>query len=144
MNLTEFKNLFENCEFIDNKIIVKNNIFNVLKFIKENYSYKILKEIIANDKQNEGIELIYHLYSIDDEEDLFFVIIVQGQTESVTEIFPSAIFDEREIYDMFGINFTGHKNLQRLYMPESWQGYPLKKDYIQEDERLAWNDNNDV
>ena len=144
MNLTEFKNLFENCEFIDNKIIVKNNIFNVLKFIKENYSYKILKEIIANDKQNEGIELIYHLYSIDDEEDLFFAIIVQGQTESVTEIFPSAIFDEREIYDMFGINFIGHKNLQRLYMPESWQGYPLKKDYIQEDERLAWNDNNDV
>ena len=144
MNLTEFKNLFENCEFIDNKIIVKNNILNVLKFIKENYSYKILKEIIANDKQNEGIELIYHLYSIDDEEDLFFAIIVQGQTESVTEIFSSAIFDEREIYDMFGINFIGHKNLQRLYMPDSWQGYPLKKDYIQEDERLAWNDNNDV
>ena len=45
-----------------------------------------------------------------------------------------------EIFDLFGINFTGHSNLKRLYMPEGWKGNPLKKEYSEDDERLRWND----
>ena len=55
-------------------------------------------------------------------------------------IFDSAIADEKEIYDLFGVKFIGNPELNRLYMPDSWQGHPLKKDYEENDERLSWND----
>ena len=61
------------------------------------------------------------------------------------QIFLSLQFaDENEIYDLFGINFKGNENLKRLYMPEDWQGFPLRKDYVQDDTRLCWNDDNNA
>lgn len=142
MNLNEIKELFKECNLDGNKIIIKYNLYQILKFAKDKYSYNILKEIIANDKQKEGIELTYHLYSTEDEEDLLVTIIVKDKIESISDLFESAIADEREIFDMFGVKFINHKDLKRLYMPDSWEGHPLKKDYVQNDERLAWNDNN--
>ena len=89
------------------------------------------------------IELIYNLFSVEEEEDLIISIKVENETESVTDLFGSAEADEKEIYDMFGVKFIGHEDLKRLYMPENWKGYPLRKDYVQDDSRLAWNDNSD-
>jgi NADH-quinone oxidoreductase subunit C len=48
---------------------------------------------------------------------------------SVVSVWPTADWHEREGWDMFGIAFDGHPNLQRLLMPEDWEGYPLRKDY---------------
>jgi NADH-quinone oxidoreductase subunit C len=48
---------------------------------------------------------------------------------SVTDLWPSADWAEREIYDLFGIVFDGHPNLRRIQMPEDWEGHPLRKDY---------------
>jgi NADH-quinone oxidoreductase subunit C len=48
---------------------------------------------------------------------------------SVTEIWPAANWLEREIYDLFGVNFTGHPDLRRMLLPEDWQGHPERKDY---------------
>jgi NADH-quinone oxidoreductase subunit C len=48
---------------------------------------------------------------------------------SVTEIWPTADFMEREAFDMFGIHFDGHPNLTRILMPDEWEGHPLRKDY---------------
>ena len=48
---------------------------------------------------------------------------------SVTELWPTANFMEREAYDMFGIEFTGHPGLTRILMPDEWEGHPLRKDY---------------
>ena len=59
---------------------------------------------------------------------------------TVTDIYKSANFDECEIFDLFGIEFIGNKNLKRLLMPENWVGHPLLKSYVQNDERLVWND----
>ena len=101
----------------------------------------MLKEIIAIDNLNTGIELIYRLYSIANEEDVLVSINTSNEeVESVSDIFDSATADEKEIYDLFGIKFLGNKELKRLYMPENWQGHPLKKDYIENDERLSWNE----
>ena len=140
MNWEEFERIFEGCELLGNKIIIKSNLHDVISFVISEYPYNMLKEIIAIDKQDEGIELIYHLYSVDDEENLFISITVQEVVESIIDIFKSAQADENEIYDLFGIKFIGNKNLKRLYMPEDWKGFPLRKDYIQDDTRLAWND----
>lgn len=141
MNWNEFERIFNNCELVGNKILVKSNLLEVIKFVTTEYPYNMLKQIIATDT-GDGVELIYHLYSIDDEEDLFISIVVKDEIDSITEIFDSAIADENEIYDLFGIKFINNKNLKRLYLPEDWEGFPLRKDYIESDTRLAWNDEN--
>ena len=52
---------------------------------------------------------------------------------SLYEIFKGSDWQERETFDMYGINFADHPNLKRLLMPEDWRGWPLRKDYIQPD-----------
>ena len=117
-------------------------MYEVIKFVVETYTYDILKEIIAVDAGDGKTELIYHLYSTGDEEDLFISIVVKDEVETVTDIFKSAIADENEIFDLFGVKFKGNENMKRLYMPDDWKGFPLRKDYVQDDTRLAWNDDN--
>ncbi len=54
---------------------------------------------------------------------------------TVSDLWPGALFPEREMFDMFGFEITDHPNLQRLIMPDDWEGHPLKKDYP-----LVWED----
>ena len=142
MNIEELKNIIEECELSGDKICVKNRLHDVIEFLKTNYSYKILKSVTAVDLGDE-IELIYNLYSIEDEEEAILSIKVKNEAESVSDLFDSAKADENEIYDMFGVHFIGNEDLKRLYMPENWDGFPLRKDYVQDDTRLAWNDDID-
>jgi NADH-quinone oxidoreductase subunit C len=140
MNWLEFKNIFEDAELVGDKIVVKSNLAKTVEFIKNNYHFELLKEIVAVDNKDDGIELIYRLYSLENEEDVLVSISVKDTAESVSKIFDSAVADEKEIYDLFGVNFIGNAELKRLYMPESWQGNPLRKDYVENDERLSWNE----
>ena len=140
MNWQEFNNIFKESELVGEKIIIKTQVAKALDFIKNNYGFEFLKEIIAVDNQEDGVELIYKLYSLEDDENVLISTSVVNEAESVSKIFDSAIADEKEIYDLFGINFTGYTELKRLYMPEDWKGNPLRKDYVEDDERLSWND----
>lgn len=143
-NIDEFTNIFKDVILDGNKILCPANIYEVIKFAAENYSFDILKSITAVDTQGNGTELTYRLYSPSNDEETLFSTVVKEETPTVTDIFKSAIADENEIYDMFGIKFTGNENLKRLYMPENWDGYPLRKDYTENDTRLAWNDDNNA
>ena len=140
MNLEQFKNLFDNCEIVGDKIVVTTNIRTVLDFIKETYHFELLKDITAIDCCGLGIELRYRLFNIVDNEELIVSYTVKDEAESVSSVFDSAVADEKEIFDLFGIKFIGNEELKRLYMPDSWVGYPLKKDYVENDVRLNWND----
>ena len=51
------------------------------------------------------------------------------QIDSVVELFPGADFPEREVYDMFGVQFDGHPDLRRILMPEDYEGYPQRRDF---------------
>jgi NADH-quinone oxidoreductase subunit B/C/D len=76
--------------------------------------------------------LIYHLLSFEPACRLRLKVGLEGKdpvTRTVTDLWPSANWYEREVFDMFGIRFEGHPNLRRLLMPHDWQGYPLRKDH---------------
>ena len=140
MNFEKLQNFISECKLDGNKIRIEKNLYKILNFLKNNYSFDMLKSVTCVDLKD-SMELIYNLYSTENEEDVLISINVEDEAESVSGLFESAKADENEIYDMFGIKFIGNEDLKRLYMPENWEGYPLRKDYIQDDTRLAWNDN---
>lgn len=77
-------------------------------------------------------ELNYHLLSISRRERLRLKVHIAGAdpaVETVTPVWPTANWHEREVFDLFGIRFAGHPDLRRILMPEDWEGYPLRKDY---------------
>ena len=53
----------------------------------------------------------------------------EAEVPTITDLFPGAMFDEREAYDMFGIVFTGNPDLRRILLPEDYVGYPLRRDF---------------
>lgn len=140
MDWNEFTKLFDNAEINGNKLVIKDNLVKSLSFIKDNYHFNMLKSITAVDNKESGIELIYNIFDVEDEEELLVSYFVKDEAESISKIFDSAVAEEKEIYDLFGVKFIGNEELKRLYMPESWEGHPLKKDYQENDKRLNWND----
>lgn len=140
MNITEFLKIFNDVALFENKIILKNNLAETVRYVKDNYGYDMLKEITAVENEDMSVELNYNLYSSGNDEDLILSINVNYEAESIADIFDSASADENEIYDLFGINFIGNDDLKRLYMSEGWIGHPLRKEYEDNDERLRWND----
>ena len=126
----------------DDYIYVEKDIYDVISFLKTRniICFDMLTEIIATDYR-QFIQLCYNLYSTESNE---FVKVITNVTtnsiKSVVSLYKSAHFDECEIFDLFGIKFEGNDKLKRLYMPETWQGHPLLKSYVQNDERLVWND----
>jgi NADH-quinone oxidoreductase subunit C len=73
----------------------------------------------------------YALYSIRDRQRIRIKVRASENepVPSVTGIWPAANWLEREVYDLFGVAFTGHPDLRRILMPEDWQGHPQRKDY---------------
>jgi len=79
-------------------------------------------------------ELVYHLFSYPLESAFcvrIFAEVVENSfvVPSLSELWPTAEWHEREIWDLFGIAFAAHPDLRRIFMPEDWQGHPLRKDY---------------
>jgi NADH-quinone oxidoreductase subunit C len=77
-------------------------------------------------------EVIYQLLSIPRKERVRLKVRLGSDSpavESVTSVWPAANFFEREVFDLFGVRFTGHPYLRRIQMPENWEGHPLRKDY---------------
>lgn len=77
-------------------------------------------------------EVIYHLFSSVTKKRVRFKVRLSGDdavVDSLTPLWPGANFFEREVFDLFGVRFDEHPNLQRILMPDNWEGHPLRKDY---------------
>ena len=88
-------------------------------------------------------EVVYNLYSISANERVRLKATVNAGegVESVTGLWPSANWLEREVFDLFGINFINHPDLRRILLPPDWKGHPLRKDYPLEFVENNWTEN---
>jgi NADH-quinone oxidoreductase subunit C len=95
--------------------------------------FDLCSDLTATDwpPRAERFDLLYCLYSTRRRHRIRVKVKVADlqPVPSVTGIWPSANWLEREVYDMFGVNFVGHPDRRRLLMPEDWQGHPQRKDY---------------
>ena len=115
----------------------------VLRFLKHEieHPYRTLYDLTAIDERlrlnRQGqppsdFTVVYHLISYGRNEDVRVKVALTGDKPSlpsVVDVWPSANWYEREVWDMFGIVFEGHPNLRRILMPNTWVGHPLRKDH---------------
>jgi NADH-quinone oxidoreductase subunit C len=97
-------------------------------------AYNFLSDVTCVDwyPSEPRLEVIYQLLSISRKDRVRLKVRLPGGSpvvESVTSVWPAANYFEREVFDLFGVRFTGHPYLRRLLMPEDWEGHPLRKDY---------------
>ncbi|MFH0800402.1 MAG: NADH-quinone oxidoreductase subunit C [Pseudomonadota bacterium] len=87
--------------------------------------------------RGDHLEVVYHLFSYARKETRVLKAKISKESpeiQSVSPIWPSADWMERETYDLVGIKFTGHPNLKRILNPDDWAGHPLRKDYKEPEE----------
>lgn len=84
------------------------------------------------DRPPDRLDLVYSMYSTVHKHRVQFKVILDRHNPcvpSISHLWVNANWNEREIYDLFGVFFPGHKDLRRLMMPDDWEGHPLRKDY---------------
>ena len=90
-------------------------------------------DVTASDwpQRPQRFDVVYALYSVPNRQRVRLKVrAADGDpVASVVGVWPSANWLEREVYDLFGVNFVGHPDLRRILMPEDWQGHPQRKDY---------------
>jgi NADH-quinone oxidoreductase subunit C len=114
--------------------IVPAKIASICGFLKYDQQFVRLSTVTAVDRwpAEPRFEVVYHLHSVERNERLRLKCRIPGESpaiESVTGVWRSANWYEREVFDLFGIGFLNHPNLVRIMMPEGWEGHPLRKDY---------------
>ena len=114
--------------------IAPGKIASICGFLKYDQKFVRLSTVTAVDRYpaEPRFEAVYHLHSIEGNERVRLKCRLRGEgpaIESVTGVWRGANWYEREVFDLFGINFIGHPDLRRIMMPNDWEGYPLRKDY---------------
>jgi NADH-quinone oxidoreductase subunit C len=115
--------------------VVPNAIASFMNFLRTdmNCQFTTLIDITAVDfpDREKRFEVVYHLLSMRENQRIRVKLSVrEGEiVPSITDIFPSANWQEREVFDMYGIPFSGHPDLRRLLTDYGFEGYPLRKDF---------------
>lgn len=116
-------------------IVPASQIEEVCLALRDELGYEMLAAQTAVDywpQQDPRFHLVYQLHSFSHKSRIALRLPVPGmdpRVPTIENIYPNANWQEREIWDMFGIHFDGHSDLRRILMPEDWEGHPLRKDY---------------
>jgi NADH-quinone oxidoreductase subunit C len=111
-------------------------------YLRDEEKFDMLSDLTAVDwpKREKRFDVILNLYSFPKNERLRLKVHAADAEEvpTVVGVWPTANWLEREVFDMFGIVFSGHPDLKRILLPDEWQGYPLRKDYDILQQDTAW------
>ena len=111
-------------------------------YLRDEEKFDMLSDLTAVDwpKREKRFDVVLNLYSFARNERLRLKVHAADAEEvpSVVSVWPAANWQEREVFDMFGIVFSGHPDLKRILLPDEWQGYPLRKDYDILQQDAAW------
>lgn len=114
----------------------------IAEFTRDDEKFDFLADLTAVDwpRREKRFDVVLNLYSFPKNERLRIKTrAADGErVPSVTSVWSTANWLEREAYDMFGIIFSGHPNLTRILLPDEWQGFPLRKDYDILTQDKAW------
>jgi NADH-quinone oxidoreductase subunit C len=113
--------------------VARESIIAAAKAVQE-AGYNFLEDVTAVDwyPSEPRFQIVYHILSHALKQRVRLVVRLDSDdaaVDSITGVWPSANFYEREIFDLFGVHIGGHPNLKRIMMPEEWEGHPLRKDY---------------
>lgn len=116
-------------------VVQRDRIVEVSRFCHDELTYTFLSDLTAVDwlDRNPRFDVVYHLTSLEH----MIRLRLKAQTNlgepvpSVTSVWGAANWAEREVYDLFGIEFSDHPDLRRILMPEGWVGHPMRKDFRQ-------------
>lgn len=116
-------------------IVPANKLVDLCLELRDQLTFVMLEGETAVDywpNQDPRFHLVYHLYSFDKNFTLNIRTPLQGNSPvapTLERVYPNANWNEREIWDMFGIRFEGHSDMRRILMPQDWEGHPQRKDY---------------
>jgi NADH-quinone oxidoreductase subunit C len=125
----------------DNVLIEPSSLLDVATFLKEN-GFESLNCISGMD-YGDDLGVVYHFYSFKEKKWIVLKVKLNKESPSVSSLYSlykTSDWQEREVYDMFGINFTGHPNLKRILLTDDWIGYPLRKDYEKQTKDVAYRE----
>ena len=121
-------------------LVERSSIVEVCTFLRDGASldFHVLSDLTAIDwPKDEKIQIVYHLFSYTHNHQIVLKVDLpraNPRIATVEGVWKVANWFEREIYDLFGVIFDGHSDLRRIMLPEDWTGYPLRKDYVEQEE----------
>lgn len=134
--VSEFKgDVLDPCLSVDPQSIVE-----VCRYLRDDpdLKFEVLSDLTAVDlPKEEKIQVVYHLYSYSRRHQ---IVLKAGlprekpQVATMEGVWKTANWLEREVFDLFGVDFEGHSDLRRIMLPEDWKGHPLRKDYVEQEE----------
>lgn len=116
------------------------SIVDVCTFLRDarGLDFEVLSDLTALDwPKDEKIQIVYHLFSYAHNHQIVLKTDLPRENpkiDTVEGVWKVANWFEREVYDLFGVIFDGHSDLRRIMLPEDWTGYPLRKDYVEQEE----------
>lgn len=115
-------------------VVAGAHLRRIAEYLQSDLEFTFLSDISVVDRfpAEPRFELNYHLLSIAKRQTLRLRVWAAGPNpvvDSLTAVYPTSNWHEREIYDLFGVRFEGHPDLRRILLPEDWEGHPLRKDY---------------
>jgi len=123
-------------------IVARDRLAEIARYARDEEKFDFLADLTAVDwpKREKRFDVVLNLYSFAKNERVRLKVRAADGEEvpSMVEVWPTANWLEREVFDMFGIVFSGHPNLKRILLPDGWQGYPLRKDYDILQQDTAW------
>src|SRR5512136_499984 len=147
-------------------LVDRNSLIQVATAVRDEFGFDLLSSVTGVDYFPDKMEVVYQVYKTTGGPGMMFKVQVPRvdpiEIASVTPVWPGAEFQEREIYDLYGIKFTGHPDLRRILMWEGFEGHPLRKDWkepfyeddvkpfksrwpngqhVRAEDRVAWHDN---